>query len=268
MQILLIEGRWFNAADTNKSRPVFVVNQDFARRYFAGRSAVGQHLAFFPPPQKPEDWPEIVGVVGNVRHLGVEENSGVPFVYCPLQQTQFEAVSVFIRSARPTPEVIALLRERMKKIDPALPLFQVGPMEGIISTSLDNRRAIMLLLGSFAGIALLLSAVGIYGVLAYDVSQRTHEIGIRGAIGATRKQIATMILRQGLWKAGIGMVIGIIGALQLSNFMTSLLFEVKPTDPLAYVAVSVLLLMVALLASYLSAHRAARIDPIIALRSE
>jgi putative ABC transport system permease protein len=126
----------------------------------------------------------------------------------------------------------------------------------------------MLLLCSFAGIVLLLCAVGIYGVLAYDVSKRTHEIGIRRAIGATDKQITALILRQGLWKAGIGLVIGMASAFYLSNFMTSLLFDVKPKDPLAYVSVSFLLLLVALFASYLPARRAARIDPIIALRSE
>jgi ABC-type antimicrobial peptide transport system permease subunit len=126
----------------------------------------------------------------------------------------------------------------------------------------------MLLLGGFAGLALFLSAIGIYGVLAYDVSQRTREIGIRGAIGATREQMVMLILRQGLWKTGLGLVIGLVGALMLSRFLTSLLYDVKPTDPLAYIVVSLLLLGVAVLASYLPARRAARIDPIIALRSE
>lgn len=126
----------------------------------------------------------------------------------------------------------------------------------------------MLLLGSFAGIALLLSAIGIYGVLAYDVSQRTREIGIRGAIGATREQVVSLILRQGLWKTGIGLVVGLVGALVLSRFMTTLLLNVKPTDPLAYSVVTLLLLAVTVLASYLPARRVARINPIIALRSE
>ena len=141
-------------------------------------------------------------------------------------------------------------------------------MDSVISTRLNNRRAIMLLLGSFAGIALLLSAIGIYGMLAYDVSQRTREIGIRGAIGATREQVVSLILRQGLWKTGIGLVVGLVGALVLSRFMTTLLLNVKPTDPLAYSVVTLLLLAVTVLASYLPARRAARINPIIALRSE
>jgi predicted permease len=268
LHIPLREGRWFNESDTDKGRAVFVVDEDLAKRFFPGRSAVGQHLTFGSPPAKEEDWPEIVGVVGNVRHNGVEERSGNPFVYHPLTQTPFGEVSVFIRTARSAPEVLALLREKIAAIDPTLPVFQTGTMTSVISTHLNNRRAIMLLLGSFAGLALFLSAIGIYGVLAYDVSQRTREIGVRGAIGATRKQIVMLILRQGLWKTGLGVAIGLVGALMLSRFLTSLLFDVKPTDPLAYIVVSLLLLGVAVLASYLPARRAARIDPIIALRSE
>ena len=137
-----------------------------------------------------------------------------------------------------------------------------------MDSSFDNRRAVMLLLAAFAGLALFLSALGIYGVLAYDVSQRTREIGVRSAIGASRGQIASLILRQGLWKGGIGVVLGLIGAALLSRSMTTLLFNVQPTDPAVYAAVSFVLIAVALLASYLPARRAARIDPLIALREE
>jgi ABC-type antimicrobial peptide transport system permease subunit len=251
---------------------VCVVNQNFARQYVSGGSAVGKHVTFAMGTPE-ETWPEIIGVVGSVRDLSQEERQGrssIPTIYRPVQQNLWPLtqISVAIRSPRPAPEVIALLREKVKAIDPVLPLYRTGSMEDIISTSFNERRMIMLLLCGFAGIALLLSAVGIYGVLAYDVSKRTHEIGIRGAIGATRKQVTALILRQGLQKAGIGLAIGLIGALYLSDFITSLLFEVKPTDPLAYVTVSVLLLLIAMLASYLPARRAARIDPIKALRYE
>jgi ABC-type antimicrobial peptide transport system permease subunit len=175
---------------------------------------------------------------------------------------------LFVRSQLQIHDVSALLRKILKDIDPAIPAFRVDTMEDVISSSFGERRAILWLLGSFATIALILSAVGIYGTLAYDVSQRLREIGIREAIGATDKQVMLMVLRQGLWKVLFGLILGIIGAIQLTRFITSLLFEVKPTDPLALFAVSVLLLLVALLASYLPARRAARIDPIIVLRSE
>ena len=163
---------------------------------------------------------------------------------------------------------MGLLRRKIAEIDAALPVFKAARMSTVISTRLDNRRAIMILLVSFAAVALLLAAIGIYGVLAYDVSQRTREIGIRGVIGATREQIVALILRQGLWKAIIGLVVGLGGALVLSRYLATLLFDMEPTDPLAYVAVTLLLLGVAIVASYLPARRAARIDPIIALRSE
>jgi len=156
----------------------------------------------------------------------------------------------------------------VRAIDPALPLFESGGLAQFVGSSFDNRRAVMLLLAAFAGLALFLSALGIYGVLAYDVSQRTREIGMRSAVGASRGQIATLILRQGLWKAGVGVALGLIGAAILSRYMTTLLFNVQPTDPGVYAAVSLVLIVVALLASYLPARRAARIDPLIALREE
>jgi cell division protein FtsX len=222
-----------------------------------------------PPPKKDEDWLEVVGVVGNVRHNGVEDKSGQPFLYLPLTQTPFYGtMSVLIRTARSVPEVISLLRQRVAAIDPALPVYAAGPMEGVIGDSFSNRRGVMLLLASFAGVALLLSAVGIYGMLAYDVARRTREIGIRSAIGATRPQIVALILRQGLWKAILGIIAGLAGTAVLSRFMTSLLFAVKPTDPFVYAAVSLLLLAVAALACWLPARRASRVDPTIALRAE
>ncbi len=270
MHIPLREGRWFNDADTEKSRRVVVVDEDFARRYFAGRSAVGQQLvADSRPPQNEADWWEIVGVVGNVRHNGVEEKSGNPFVYRPLTQAPFfGGLSVFVRTARPIPEVVGILRKKVAAIDPSLPIFDGGTMETVISNCYANRRGIMCLLLSFAGIALVLSAVGVYSVLAYDVSQRTREIGIRCAIGASRWQVAGLIVSQGLWKVGIGVALGLAGAFNLSRFMSSLLFGVQPTDPLAFAGVSLMLVLVALLACYLPARRAAKIDPVIALRAE
>jgi predicted permease len=264
----LVEGRFYEEADLAPGRRLFVVDQSFARKFFPNGSAIGGRFAFGPRPEKPEDWPVIIGVVKDVPHNGVEERSGNPFIYQLLQGGRPGGLTLFLRTDRPVADAISALRSKVREIDPASPLFDVGALQEAVDSSFDNRRAVMLLLVAFAGLALFLSALGIYGVLAYDVSQRTREIGVRSAIGASRGQIVGLILRQGLWKGGIGVVLGLIGAALLSRSMTTLLFNVRPTDPAVYSAVSFVLIAVALLASYLPARRASRIDPLIALREE
>jgi putative ABC transport system permease protein len=264
----LVEGRFYEDADLAPGRRLFVVDQSFARKFFPGGSAVGGRFSFGGRPDKPEDWPVIVGVVKDVPHNGVEEKSGNPFIYQVMQGGRPPGLTLFLRTTRPAADMISALRDKVRAIDPAMPLFEAGSLEQAVGSSYDNRRAVMLLLAAFAGLALFLSALGIYGVLAYDVSQRTREIGVRSAIGASRRQIAGLVLRQGLWKGGIGVVLGLIGAAVLSRSMTTLLFNVRPIDPAVYGGVSVVLIAVALLASYLPARRAARIDPLIALRNE
>jgi len=206
-------------------------------------------------------------VVRNVPHNGVEEKSGNPFVY-QLPQGRPGGMTWFLRSGLETGSVVAQMREKLRAIDPAIPLYETTTLAQEVSGSFDSRRAVMFLLVTFAGLALFLSALGVYGVLAYDISQRTREIGIRGAVGASRGQIVAMVLKQGLTKAAIGLLAGLAGAWLLSRYMTSLLFQVTAADPIVYVAVSLALLLVALLASYLPARRAARIDPIVALRQD
>lgn len=264
----LVEGRFYQEADLPAAQRVFVVDESFARRFFPNGSAIGGRFAFGGRPERPEDWPSIIGVVKDVPHNGVEEKSGNPFIYQLMQGGRPAGLTMFLRTTRPVGDTVSALRDKVRGIDPASPLFDVGALDQAVDSSFDNRRAVMLLLAAFAGLALFLSALGIYGVLAYDVSQRTREIGVRGAIGASKGQITGLILRQGLWKAGIGVVLGLIGAAVLSRYMTTLLFDVEPTDPGVYAAVSLVLIAVALLASYLPARRASRIDPLIALRDE
>jgi predicted permease len=264
----LVEGRFYEEPDMAPGRRLFVVDQSFARKFFPNRSAVGGRFSFGGRPAKPEEWPTIIGVVKDVPHNGVEEKSGNPFVYQIMQGGRPGGLTLFVRTTRPAGDVVSALRNQVRAIDPALPLFEAGPLQDAVDSSFDNRRAVMLLLAAFAGVALFLSALGIYGVLAYDVSQRTREIGVRGAIGASRGQIVGLILRQGLWKSGIGVLLGLIGAALLSRSLTTLLFNVRPTDPRVYAAVSAVLIGVALLASYLPALRASRIDPLLALREE
>jgi putative ABC transport system permease protein len=243
---------------------VFVVDETFAKRYFAGRSAIGGRFSF--GGVRDNNWPTIVGVVRNVPHRGVE-GTEQPYVYHTLGPRN-GGLTLFLRTERAAPDIIAEMRAKLQAIDPAIALFDTGPLQQFIDASFNERRALMLLLGAYAGLALLLSALGIYGVLAYDVSQRTREIGIRGAIGATHGQVVGLIMRQGLWKAGFGLVLGLVGAILLSRTLKTQLYEVSPTDPRAYVAVSLLLLAVAALASYLPARRAAKINPMEALRAE
>ncbi|MBA4136646.1 MAG: hypothetical protein C0518_04950 [Opitutus sp.] len=266
--IQLLEGRFYTEADMAPNLRQFVVDESFAKRYFPGRSALGGRFAFGPRPQKDEDWPVIIGVVKDVPHNGVEEKSGNPFIYQVLQGGRPAGMTLFLRTTRSTGDAISALREKVRAIDPAIALYDTGTLEQAIGGSFDNRRAVMMLLAAFAGLALFLSALGIYGVLSYDVSQRTREIGVRSAIGASHGQIVVMVLKQGLWKSGLGVAIGLVGAFFVSRSMTSLLFAVKPTDPVVYSAVALVLIAVALLASYLPARRAAKIDPLIALRDE
>jgi predicted permease len=264
----LVEGRFYEDADLAPGRRQFVVDQSFARKFFPNRSAVGGRFAFGGRPEKPEDWPVIIGVVKDVPHNGVEEKSGNPFIYQLLQGGRPNGYTLFLRTNRSTADAVTALRTKVRAIDPASPLFEVGVLQEAVASSFDSRRAVMLLLAALAGLAMFLSALGIYGVLAYDVSQRTREIGVLSAIGASRAQISGQILKQGLWKGGIGVVLGLIGAVILSRSMATLLFNVRPTDPSVYAAVSVVLIGVALLASYLPARRASRIDPLLALRDE
>jgi putative ABC transport system permease protein len=267
LRLRLVEGRFFERADTAPGQRGMVVDETFAKRFFPGRSALGGRFVFGGRPDKDSDWPTIIGVVRNVPHNGVEDHSGNPFVY-QLVAGRPGGLTLFLRTSRPATDMIALMREKLRVIDPSIALFDTGSLQTFIDSSYNQRRAVMLLLGCFALLALFLSAIGIYGVLAYDVSQRTREIGVRGAIGASYYEIVGLILRQGLWKTGIGLVLGLVGALLLSRTMKSLLFDLSATDPWAYVAVSIVLLLVAALASYLPARRAAKINPIEALRVE
>lgn len=268
MGIRLLEGRDFTAADLRPgARPAVIVDRKFAERYFPGRSPIGEVFAVGPAGQKPEEAPIIVGVVEVARVNGLEDSNRAPYVYVALD-TSPGGLSVELQTTRAFVDIFPLIRAAVRDVDPALPIYQAQLMQTQLDKAAASRRGVMWLLGAFAGIALLLSAVGIYGMLAYDVTQRTREIGIRGAIGATRGQIVAMILQQGLWKAGVGLAIGLIVAFFLTRTMRSLLFEVQHDDPRIFSGVAALLVFVTLLASWLPARRAAKIDPIVALRCE
>jgi ABC-type antimicrobial peptide transport system permease subunit len=256
--------------EQDKDGVQYVVDESFAHKYFPGHSAVGAHFTFQNRhlPAKTTDWPVIVGVVQKIPYTGVEDRSDTPFTYYPLLNAQPEEPNLFVRSSRSLEDITGALNEELHKLDPDIPLYHVETVQTAISESFSNRRAVMLLLGSFASLALFLSAVGIYGSLAFDVSQRTREIGIRGAVGGTKSQIVGMIMQQGLSKTVAGLGIGLGVALLLGPLMKDMLYELKVTDPWTLVLSSLLLGGVAGLASYLPAARAAQVDPVQALRSE
>jgi ABC-type antimicrobial peptide transport system permease subunit len=205
-------------------------------------------------------------VVARANFAGLTERDGIPFAFLPMNGVATNAFDIVVRSARPFPDLLPDMRRKLREIDPEIPLYSEGTLQRKLDGLLADRTGLTLLLGSFAALALVLAAVGLYGVLAYDVSQRTREIGIRNAIGATQGQIMALILRQGAIRAGIGLAAGLAGALYLTRFLKSQLFDVPAIDPFSYVAVVLVLGIVALLACWIPARRAARVDPLVALR--
>lgn len=259
-----LQGRVFNASDGPESQPVVVIDEYLAKNRWPEGNAVGARI--MRGLEEDKQW-TIVGVVPSVKTLNLAENNPVGQVYFPV--TQFPAAQMrLVVKTDGGRQVAADLRRVLQKADPELPLFDVKTMPERIAESLVNRKATMVICLVFAGLALLLSAVGIYGVLAYTVTQRTREFGIRVALGATVRDVVGKVVGQGLKLAGIGLVIGFAGALALTRFMTTLLFEVRPTDPGVFVAVAVALTVVAVVASFVPSLRALRIRPANALRYE
>ena len=268
----LVRGRWFTAADTIASAPVAVINETMARTYWTeGQDVVGGRIRV---GNMNNPWLTVVGIVADERHNGVTGIVKEKF-FVPHSQWHIATGGNLIRSAfvvaRTTGDpmsVASAARNVVRQMDPTLPVANVRPMDAVVAAALATPRLTGLLLGAFAAIALALAAVGIYGVLAYLVSQRTQEIGIRLAIGADRSEVLRMILRQGLTLAVGGVVVGVVAAFLLTRLMQSLLYEVQPADPVTFVTVPALLLLVSLIASYLPALRATRVSPLIALRTQ
>jgi len=269
MGIAVRQGRVFNESDRFDSSPVVIVNERFAAKYFPGQNAIGKRISpGFSADESGEKMREIVGVVGNVKHLALK-NEDSPEMYLPNTQIPFNVMSLVIRTTVSDPGALtSVVRKELASMDNTIPLTGIRVFDEYISRSLARPRFNALLLSIFAGTALLLTAIGIYGVMAYSVTQRTNEIGIRIALGAGQSSIFRLVVGQAMTLVGISLVIGLAGAFAATRLLNSLLFGVSAWDPVTFSAIALLVSVVAFLAAWLPARRAARVDPIIALRTE
>jgi putative ABC transport system permease protein len=269
MGIPLLAGRDFAGTDTKQAPNVVVINEAFARRHFAGESPLGHRIRLQGQERDPL---LIVGVVGDVRQLGLDEQpvpeAFVPFLQDPLSKTYQRSMTIVACTKSDPGSVAGSLRAALTSLDKSLPVYDLKPMTEYLRDSLARRRFNLILLIAFAGVALVLAAIGIYGVISYGVTQRTHEIGIRMALGAEKSDVLRLVVRQGMIMALIGVAIGVLASLALTRLMESLLFGVSVTDPLTFTVIALLLTSVALLACFVPARRASKVDPLIALRSE
>jgi putative ABC transport system permease protein len=264
MEMTLRRGRIFNELDTDQAEPVAVINESMAQTFWPNEDAIGKHVKL---SRRATKWTTIIGVVANARTESLE-NVKVPQIYTDLYQRGAKHLVIFLRGDLNAAAIPDAVREQVQSVDPTLPVFSAEMLSNTVSAALDQRRFALEIVGLFALTALLLAAIGIYGVLSFLVNERTHEIGIRLALGAQRRAILQMLLRHGLWLALTGAAVGLVCALALSHFMASALYGVRPTDPMTFGVVLVISIVVALLASYLPARRATRVDPMIALRCD
>ncbi len=273
MGIRLIKGRFFTMQDTQHSPRVAVIDETFARQQFPNEEPIGHYLA---GDGKDNPDAEIVGVVAHVKHFGLDADERVqPQLYLPFNQAPDDLLPILsprmtlvIRTKTDPLSLIAAVRHQVQTLDPNQPVFNVSTMEQTLDQSLGTQRLSMSLLMVLASLALILAAVGIYGVMSYTVTQRTHEIGIRMAIGAQRRDVFRMVIGRGMVLVLFGVALGLIGAFSLTRLMRTMLFGVAPTDPVTFVTIAILLTGVALVACYVPGRRATKVDPLVALRYE
>ena len=256
--IPVLKGRTFTDHDDEQALKVAVVNEALARHLWPTEDPIGKQFTHDLT---------VVGVVGNTRHEGLSQETEAEF-YVPYLQSPGDSMQLAVRTAADPDSMVSAVRAQVRDVDPDQPLYHVATLQQVLSESLAPRRLNLLLLGIFAGIALTLATVGIYGVMAFSVTQRTHEIGIRMALGAERRNVLGLIVRQGLRLTLIGVALGAAGAWALTSFLASFLFGVAPRDPATFVLVSLALVAVSILACYIPARRATRVDPMVALRYE
>jgi predicted permease len=264
MGIPLLEGRLFTEEDRDGKLPAVIINQTMATRFWPGKDPIGKRLLGLTDKY---EWQEIVGVVGDVKHGGLDTASGLQ-TYVPYLQVPSSWMAIVVRTNSDPHSLVSSVSHQIHAVDREQPVVKVRTMEEILSDSIADRRTSAFLLGAFAAVACLLAAVGIYGVISYSVTQRTHEIGVRMAMGAQEGDALKLVVGQGFRLAWMGTGIGLAASLAMTRLLQTMLFGIKPTDPATFLAVGLLLSGVALLACYIPARRAMRVDPIVALRHE
>jgi predicted permease len=263
LQATLLRGRSFTESDEDGKQPVAIIDETTARKYWPDRDPLGRQVRFGKDPTKP--WLTVEGIIRDIKNDGLDVD-GVPHIFVSVYQDPNKQVSLVLRTSLPAALLEPQIRHEIQSIDPSLPVFNVVSMNDILDRSLAARRFSADLVGGFAGLAVLLASIGIYGLLAYMVGQRSREIGLRMALGAQPDDIVKLFLRKGGALAGVGIVAGVVVSASTASMMASLLYGVRPHDPAVFLIVPLLLLAVAALASYLPARRAAKVNPIVALR--
>jgi putative ABC transport system permease protein len=263
----LLAGRQFTAADRAGAPAVCIVDEELVHRYWPHSDPIGKRITFNNLTDSSIQWIQVVGVVGHLAHEGLDAQKRVQ-VYFPLAQNGLPFLGYVVRTAGDPMAALPSVRAAVRSVDPELPLANVNTMEKLIESSTGQRRFAMLLLIGFSLLAMTLASIGLYGVMSYTVSQRSRELGVRLALGADSREVLGLVLVQGLRLALAGVVIGLVAAFAVTRVMKNMLFGLSSTDPLTFVAISLLLVAVALVASYLPALRATRVDPVVALRTE
>jgi putative ABC transport system permease protein len=264
MRIPLLKGRSFTDQDTAQSQPVVVINETMARQISPTYEEVlGKRIQHGFKKQVAE----VVGVIGDVKYAGLDVQTK-PEMYAPFSQRPWPFMRIVARSKSDPSVLVAAIREAVNTADKDQPIDKLTTMSSVVSSSIAVRRFYMQLLGMFAALAFILASVGVYGVVSYSIAQRTREIGIRLALGARSSDVLGLVLKEALRLTALGVILGLVGAFAATRVLRSLLFEVKPTDPTTFVCLSLLLTLVALVASYVPARRATKVDPLVALREE
>jgi predicted permease len=265
-KIPIVRGRDIDDRDNNDAQQVVIVNETLAKRYFGTAESIGQRIG------ESREWKTIVGVVKDVRQCGLDRppqaETYMPLAQAPDLATTWTEMAVVVSADVDPASLTSAVRAAVNSVAPGQPIFGVRTMEQVVSQSLSNRRLYLVLIGVFASVAVALACAGVYGVLSYLVAQRTREFGVRMALGASAGDVVRSILKDSAILAGIGVAIGVAGALAVSRALQQMLFEVKPTDPAVYGAVAAMILVVVVAASLVPACRAMRVDPMVALRWE